>query len=722
MPTLIFSTNAQNALNYGQAIATTERHQVVDTPHLLLALVLYTSDGQAWVKKSNSTDQATFVEKLKNAMQKWYVAGSEQADPSQNYIRAMRHAQERATNSGSHHIEPAHLLNAVLESDDMLADWLMSVGIQSMLIAVPAQTPVLDEMGRDITRLAKSGKIQPIIGREAEVSQVIEVLMRHGKNSVLLLGLPGVGKTAVVEKLAQMIAESNVPTKLTETRLIELSMSALVAGTTYRGEFEERLRRILDEIERVGNIILIIDEFHTLAGAGTTRDSALDAANILKPALARGELTCIGITTLDEYTRYIEPDQALVRRFHPIIVAEPSPEATLEILVQLSPSYESHHKITVHSEALEATVRLAAQYLPSRQFPDKAIDILGKACSRAEIQQLAVVTTEIIATVVSETAGIPIGQLTNDTRQMLSEMEEALSGAVIGQEEAVRTVARAIRIAYTGLRDPDRPKAIFLFSGPSGVGKTQLARTLAGYLFADEKAFVRLDMSEYAEKHTVSRLIGAPPGYVGYDEPGQLTQPLRDRPHSIVLLDEIEKAHPEIFDVFLQLFGEGRLTDAKGRLVDGRHAIFVMTTNLGAQTMKRAVGFSSKYTPPVGSTDEIDEAIRSFFRPEFLNRIDHVIRFRSLDLDDLTEIAQLELQHLKARLKEQRVRLSYASAVAEIVAHAAQLRGVGARGIARVVEEMIAMPISERLLEANKSDRNWLHLEADGQQIRMEWV
>jgi ATP-dependent Clp protease ATP-binding subunit ClpC len=722
MPTLTFSANAQNALNRAEAIASTDRHHVVDTPHLLLALVLYTHEGQAWVKKSTSGDQSAFADKLKNAMQKWYAPGSEAVEPSQNYIRALRDAQEKAANSGAHHIETSHLLNAVLESDVMLADWLRSEGIHAVLVPTPTSTPLVNELGRDITHLAKSGVLQPVIGREVEVSQVIEVLMRRGKNSVLLLGLPGVGKTAVVERLAQMIADGLVPTKLSDVRLIELSMAALVAGTTFRGEFEERLRLILDEIERAGNIILVLDEFHTLAGAGTTRDSALDAANILKPALARGELTCIGITTQDEYTRFVEADQALVRRFHPITVAEPSPETTLDILSHLAPHYETHHNIRIQGEALEAIVRLTSQFLPSRQFPDKAIDILGKACSRAEIRKMSAITPELVAVIVGEAAGVPIGQLTGDTRQILIELEQALSREVVGQAEAVRTVVHAIRIAYTGLRDPNRPKAIFLFSGPSGVGKTQLARTLARHLFADEKAMIRLDMSEYAEKHAVSRLIGAPPGYVGHDEPGQLTQPLRDHPHSIVLLDEIEKAHPDLFDIFLQLFGEGRLTDAKGRLVDGRHAIFVMTTNLGTQVMKRMVGFAAKSNLPTADLNDIDEALRDFFRPEFLNRIDHIIRFRSLDLEDLTEIAEMELNFLKARMKEQHIRLSCTSAVAEFIAHAAEAQGAGARGIKRLVEAMIAVPISEHLIKFSNRERDWLHLDVEFNKIRMEWV
>ena len=723
MPTITFSANAEAVLKQAQAAAATEHHSLVDTPHIFLALILHTSDGRVWIRKTVGVNAEALIQKLKDAMRRWYEKGSEEPEPSQNYIQVMRVAYDNAVAAGAHLIEPIHLLNAVLTIDDMLIDWLKSVGYKLAPLSLATATPVLNELGRDLSKLAAKRELQPIIGREDEVAQVIEVLMRRGKNSVLLLGLPGVGKTAVAQKLAQLIAGGDVPPKLTETRLIELSMSALVSGTTFRGEFEERLRFILDEIQRVGNVVLVIDEFHTLVGAGTTRDSALDAANILKPALARGELTCIGITTQEEYTRFIEKDQALVRRFNPIIVTEPTPEATLEILLQLAPRYEAHHQIKVEADALESIVRLTSQYLTSRQFPDKAIDVLGKACSRAEIRQLTSVTTELIATVVSETAGVPIGQLTADTRQMLVELEGMLSKTIIGQDETIQTVVRAVRIAYTGLRESNRPKAIFLFSGPSGVGKTQLARTLAQHLFSDEKALIRIDMSEYAEKHAVSRLIGAPPGYVGYNEPGQLTQPLRDRLHSIVLLDEIEKAHPDIFDIFLQLFGEGRLTDAKGRSVDGQHAIFIMTTNLGSvQAMKHPVGFGTSNSALSDDAENIDEALQGCFRPEFLNRIDHIIRFRSLDFEDLTEIAELELNSLRDRIKEQQIRLTFASTVAEVIAKAAQGQGAGARGIKRVVEQMITVPVSERLVETDDQKQDWLHLEVNGQRIHMEWV
>lgn len=635
----------------------------------------------------------------------------------------MRAAQDNATTSGTSVITSSHLLKAVFETDSLLQDWLKEQGVHTLSVKIAAPTPLLDELGRDLTQAAKRSELPLVVGREEEVRQLTEILLRHGKNSALLLGLPGVGKTAVVERLAQDIAKGQVPSKLAAIRLVELNIGNFIAGTSYRGELEERIQRLLQEIQQTDDVIVVIDEFHMLMGAGKTGDSSIDVANILKPALARGDLTCIGITTFDEYTRYVEGDGAFARRFEKVMISEPSESDTRQILAGIVPRYEKHHGLDVQASALDKIVELAAQYLPMRQFPDKAIDILGIACSRAELQHLHVVRPELVATIVSEFAGVPVGQMTSDTQILLTNIEGHLAQEVVGQDAAISVVAKAVRLAYAGLRDSNRPRGIFLFVGPSGVGKTQLAKSLSKHLFGDTKALLRLDMSEYSEKYTISRLIGASPGYIGYDEPGQLTEPLRNRPHAIVLLDEIEKAHPEIFDIFLQLFDEGRLTDSHGRPVDGRHAFFIMTSNLGStHSNKRVSGFGFNDQHIDVQSISIETALQDFFRPEFLNRVDHIIHFRELDLDDLMEIAALELQTLKTRMEARGVRLSYEHDVLRTVASHSIQKGARARGIKRVIEDLIAVPISDLLITATPQKHKWLHVEVENGLLIPGWI
>lgn len=719
MTTIELSKEAQAAVDQAYQYAQQKRHLKLDGPHLFLVILRYTDVGRDWLH--NSRAAANLVSSLESTFDQWYGSDADEVEPTPTYILIMRAAQNDASKRGSHQISVVHLLNAILETDEMLKEWLRDQGVPETSAVTSTPTPLLDELGRDLTRLAKRNSLPKVIGRENEVRQLVEILLRHGKNSVVLLGEAGVGKTAVVERLAQDIADRNVPSKLARTRLVELNVSNLVAGTTYRGQLEERLQQLLREIEQADNVIIVIDEFHTLMGAGTTRDSGLDAANVLKPALARGELTCIGITTQNEYVRFVEKDQALARRFEPITVLEPNESETRSILNGIVSQYEKHHNVKVNEAALDTIVKLAAQYLTFRQFPDKAIDILARACSRAEIQGEDRVDSPLIAMIVREISGVPVGQLTPNTQRMLSDLDDSLAQSVVGQEQAVSVLAKAVRLAYTGLRDPKRPKGVFMFVGPSGVGKTQLAKSLASILFDDEKALIRLDMSEFTEKHTVSRLIGAPPGYIGHDEPGQLTHPLRNRPYSVVLLDEIEKGHPEVFDIFLQLFDEGRLTDSHGRLVNGRHAIFIMTSNLGtALVSKRTLGFDSNSENAAAST--IDEALRSFFRPEFLNRIDHIVRFRQLSVDDLVEIARMELQQLKQLMDERGIRLTYERDLPDMIANEAIKRGAGARGIKRVVEEIIAVPVSDMLINPTARQRNWLHIEHQQGEIVLGWV
>ncbi len=719
MTTISLAPEAQTVIDEAQRFAEEKHHSNLDGPHLFRAIIHHSDVGRDWLNDARA--DMSLLDILDSAMDKLYRQDAQETEPSPTYILTMRAAQDNATQSRIQQITPAHLLKAVLDTDDMLNEWLKEHGIRSVDVTIVSTTPLLDELGRDLTRLARKGELSSVIGREEETRQLVEVLLRQGKNNALLLGLPGVGKTAVVEQLAQKIAAVNVPAKLAKTRLVELNVSNLVAGTTYRGEFEERLLELLREIRQTDDVIVVIDEFHTLMGAGTGRDNGLDAANILKPALARGELTCIGITTHDEYCRFIEKDQAFARRFEIITVQEPNETSTRSILAGIAPRYQKYHGVTVQPTALDAIVKLASQYLPNRQFPDKAIDILGRACSRAEIAEMTSVDEILVTAIVSEMAGVPVGKLTIDAQDMLRDLEERLAESVIGQDQAIAVLARAVRLAYAGLRDPRRPKGVFMFVGPSGVGKTQLAKSLASLLFGDEKALVRLDMSEYSEKYTVSRLMGAPPGYVGHDEPGQLTDPLRSNPHSIVLLDEIEKAHPEVFDIFLQLFDEGRLTDSQGRSVDGRHAIFIMTSNLGAaQINKRSFGFDPTSEQLVEQA--INEAVQTFFRPEFLNRIDHIVHFRQLAHDDLVEIAHIELEQLKRRMNANRVRLTYESDIADVIARKATASSAGARSIKRVVEEVIAVPVSDMLINPSSEKHDWLHIENRDGELMLGWV
>lgn len=720
MTTIQFSVEAQRVIDEAAQYATSRHHSDIDGPHIFWSLLKLTEIGNDLLPSDQTRDG--LLANLEAAFTQWYSCDSTETEPSATYIRVMRAAQEYVLQSRTNEITAPHLLKAVLETDEMLVQWLREQGIHSSAVAISLPTPLLDQLGRDLTKLARRGELPPVIGRDDEVRQIVEVLLRRGKNSVLLLGEPGVGKTAVVERLAQDICSGSVPTKLKRVRLVELNVSNLVAGTSYRGQLEERLQQLLLEIENTDDIIIVIDEFHTLMGAGTSRDSSLDASNALKPALARGDLTCIGITTQAEYSRYIEKDQAFSRRFERITVPEASERETRAILDGILARYEKHHGVKVGADVLDSIVKLASQYLPARQFPDKAIDILGRACSRAEIQCTHQVTVELVSMIVSEMSGVPIGQLAPDHQSILAHLEEYLAQNVIGQEEAIQTLAKTIRLGYAGLRDPKRPKGVFLFAGPSGVGKTQLAKSVAGILFGDEKALIRLDMSEYMEKHSVSRLIGAPPGYLGHDEPGQLSQALRTRPHSVVLLDEIEKAHPEIFDVFLQLFDEGRLTDSKGHLVDGRHALFIMTSNLGSTEMSGRTSFGFGTRNQGQSSQLVSEAIKAFFRPEFLNRIDHIVYFRQLDIDDLAEIVQLELLQLKSRMNEQSIRLTYNRDVVDLIAEIAQARGTGARNVKRVIEEMISMPASDMLISSNLRKGTWLHIEKQSQGVALEWV
>ncbi|MCB9678810.1 MAG: tetratricopeptide repeat protein [Alphaproteobacteria bacterium] len=573
-------------------------------------------------------------------------------------------------------------------------------------------TPTLDEQGRDLTALANDGKLSRIVGRESEIRAVMKTLVRRLKANPLLLGDPGVGKTAVVEGVAQRLAAEDAPERLRDLRIIELSMGSLVAGTKYRGTFEERLKEIVRECRENPGIVLFIDEIHTLVGAGRTEGGSLDAANILKPALARGEINVIGATTVDEYRKSFESDSALDRRFQPITIKEPTEEDTEALLTALARDYEAHHGVDISPEALSACVRMSVRFVPSRRLPDKALDLLDEACADASLGGHRAVTPRIVARIVSERTGIPVHDLTTEERTRILGIEGYLGQKVVGQEEAVRQVGNAVRMARSGLRDPGRPRGVFLFVGASGVGKTELAKALADFLFPEGDALVRVDMSEYSEKFTGSRLIGAPPGYAGHGEEGQLTGPIRRHPYSVVLLDEFEKAHPDVQAMFLSLFDEGVLTDSEGRKVNAREAYFIITTNAGSEVAgKTKLGFG-------GTTDDrrrelARERLKQWFRPELLNRIDDTVLFNELGETDLVQIAQLQLEALRARTREQGVTLTWDREVARLCATLNADRSYGARPTLRAVDELVAEPLGIELLRTETGRHRILHAVVD---------
>jgi len=721
MSTLALADTARKVFVAASQFAKELQHDELDAVHLFYVLLRETEAGHRWSRHVGIDDRTQLLDTLRSSINLWFTTGSGISAPTPSYFAASRRAEAIARQAASSVISPAHILNAILEIDERLRLWLLEQQIELVPVELEVSTPLLDSLGRNLTDLAKQGDLPTVIGRDDELEQLIEILLRRGKSNALLLGAPGTGKTAIVEKLAQRIVAKDVPLKLHHTELIELNVASLVAGTTYRGEFEERVQQVIDELQRNSNAILVLDEFHTIMGAGTTRDGGPDIANMLKPALARGEIRCIGITTNDEYRRLVEKDKALVRRFATIRVSEPSSEETLDILRALAPEYASHHRIIVDEDALLATVKWTNRYLVNRHFPDKAVDVLAVAATRAELQKLQRVTPELVASVITDMVGIPIGDLSEDIKQNLLTLEQRLNAQIIGQEEAIATVSRAVRIAYTDLKDPERPRAVFLFIGPSGVGKTELARCLARALFGSENNLIRLDMSEYADRLNISRLIGGAPGYVGYDEPGQLTQPLRERPYSVVLFDEVEKAHRDVFDLFLQLFDEGRLTDSHGNTVNGRNAIFIMTTNLGAHATRcDAMGFSGPTY--VASESDLRSELERYFRPELLNRVDHLVTFRALELDDLEEIARLVLDQIASRLAEKEIKLTYEATVPRIIAKQACTHASAARAVRRVAENLVVVPVSDALLSITGPEKEWIHLAEHRGIVTLEWI
>ncbi len=587
-------------------------------------------------------------------------------------------------------------------------------------------TPLINRYGRDLVEQAKLGKIGPAISRDNEIRAIARTLARSKKNNPLLLGDAGVGKTAVVEGLAYQIFAGTAPPSLMNKRVIQLEISALVAGTSLRGQFEERLINIINEARNNGNCILFIDEIHTIVGAGDTIDSNLDAANILKPVLARGEIKCIGATTHEEYRRAIAKDPALDRRFRTIDIEEPNETDSVEILLGQRQKLEEHHGVVIHKETIMAAVKLSIRYMPDRRLPDKALDLLDEACTRVIIRSIPPDLDETpndvhvsdVAAVLSEWTGIPVHELTTNERRRLTSLEDALLSRVIGQDQAVNAVAAAIKTARAGLSDPNKPIGVFLFLGPSGVGKTELAQTLASYLFSSEDSILRLDMSEFHDAHTVARLIGSPPGYKDNARGGQLTDGLRRRPYSIVLLDEVEKAAPEIFDIFLQVFDEGRISDANGRVVDARHAIFIMTSNIGTQEAGKRLGFGGKSEQNGDYTGYLNQ----FFRPEFLNRIDEVITFKPLSKETLSAILELQLTALYDRLKEQNIQLTLNDGARNLLLREGHTPDSGARPLKRAIERLLTRPLSAKILADDFPKGSQIVVDAQDNALTFEAV
>ncbi len=821
-----FTQKAQQTLALAQRIAAELQQPYVGTEHILLALLKNSASVPEAVSSRMSFESVT--EELKkeiaalNDAESGKTAGA-RIELSPRAKKTLENSMLESRKLGQNYVTVEHLWLALLGNDDGVAGALLrragvdlsaareellrqmreNAGNEEPLRRFPGMMPfaqvrsrqggngtdeksLLDKFSRDLTAAAEKNELDPVIGREKEIQRIIQILIRRTKNNPVLIGEPGVGKSAVAEGLAQRIVQGNVPELLRGKRVLSLDMGSLVAGTKYRGEFEERLKNVMDELHKAGNVLLFIDEIHTIIGAGGSEGS-LDAANILKPALSRGEIQCIGATTLDEYRKHIEKDAALERRFQPVKVGEPTAEETLSILYGLRDRYEAHHKVRITDEALAAAVKLSDRYIPDRFLPDKAIDLMDEAASRVRIQACTAppdvreqekrleavqiekkeaishqdfekaaalrdqernlnreieekraewtrsqttardtVTEEDIAQVVSQWTGIPVSRMTEQEAQRLIRLEETLHRRLVGQEEAVSAVARAIRRARAGLKDPKRPIGSFIFLGPTGVGKTELCRALGEAMFGDEDAVIRLDMSEFMEKHTVSRMMGSPPGYVGYEEGGELTEAVRRKPYSVVLLDEMEKAHPDVFNVLLQILEDGRLTDNTGRVVSFKNTIVVMTSNAGASVKGsgRSMGFGSAQRDEVRDYETMKESVmkevKELFRPEFINRVDELIVFHALTEDEICRITEMMLKQVADRLEEQEIRLTWDEEVTEKLAEDGYDPKYGARPLRRLIQRTVEDTLSEELLQGRISLGQEVKLTVKDGQITLE--
>ena len=800
-----FTERAQKVLIIAQQEAAALGFNYVGTEHLLLGLVKEGKGIAAQVLRGMGVDSEKVIEKIEELTGR----GDQSAVGQMIYLtprtkRVLELSVLEARRMNHNYVGTEHLLLGLIREGEgvaakVLRDLNVDLGkareeiIKTLSSGVPGQvdaaqngvqTPTLDQYGRDLTQMVRDGKLDPVIGRAKEIERVIQILSRRTKNNPVLIGEPGVGKTAIAEGLAQKIVEGQVPEIIKGKRVVTLDLASMVAGAKYRGEFEERLKKVMSELISAGNVILFIDEMHTIIGAGAA-EGAIDASNILKPALARGEIQAIGATTLDEYRKHVEKDPALERRFQPIMVGEPTVEETIQILTGLRDKYESHHRVKITDEAIRAAAVLSDRYIADRFLPDKAIDLIDEAASKVRIktitappelkeleekiedikkekeeaishqefekaaalrdderklkQQLeeikgnwekdtrqatAEVGEENIAAIVSDWTGIPVTKLAEEETQRLAKLEDVLHRRVIGQDEAVKAVAKAVRRARVGLKDPKRPIGSFIFLGPTGVGKTELSRALAEALFGDEDATIRIDMSEYMEKHSVSRLVGSPPGYVGYEEGGQLTEKVRRKPYSVILLDEIEKAHPDVFNILLQILEDGRLTDSKGRTVDFKNTVVIMTSNVGAHTIRKQkrLGFTdagedAKKDEYQKMKEGIMEELKKTFRPEFLNRVDETIVFHQLEEDHIIKIVDLMLAELSKRVEDLQISLEVTDQAKQLIAKEGFDPMYGARPLRRAIQNMIEDRLSEEMLSGKVKEGDTVMVDAKNGEI-----
>ncbi len=817
-----FTENAQSALNAAPEVASKLGHTYIGSEHILLGILYKGNSVAARLLSGKGITYQKIADSLKSDIGTGDAGTATEFELTPRTKRIIELSGELARATGQSFIATEHILMALLrESDCIAVKLLQNEGVnipelynqayaslnggmadsnnssyssgtssskENKNNSQPGDTPTLNQYGNDLTKSAKDGKLDPVIGRDEEMQRVIQILSRRTKNNPCLIGEPGVGKTAVVEGLALKIAEGQVPDSIVKKRVVTLDMSGMLAGAKYRGEFEERIKSVMEEVKKSGDVILFIDEIHTIIGAGAA-EGAIDAANILKPALARGEIQLIGATTIDEYRKHIEKDAALERRFQSVMVGEPTKEQAVLILKGLKDKYEAHHKIKISDQAIESAVNLSSRYISDRFLPDKAIDLIDEAASKKRISAITppdeireleekikkleaekeeavraqefekaaeihkdqnslsdtlkkkkdswknssssnmpAITEEDIADIVTLWTHIPVKKLEKEESQKLLKLDEILKSRVIGQDAAVDVVSRAIRRGRTGLKDPKRPQGSFIFCGPTGVGKTELSKALASTLFGDENVIVRIDMSEYMEKHSVSKLIGSPPGYVGYDEAGQLTEQIRRHPYSVVLFDEIEKAHPDVFNILLQVLEDGRLTDSHGRVVDFKNTVIIMTSNLGSGSLAvspKKLGFTTKAEDELENEKEIkavNDALKAAFRPEFLNRVDEIVVFHKLSDESIKSIARLMLSEIQKRIEEKNIGITFGEDVVEQLAKEGFDPVYGARPLRRAMQRKIEDSLSTELLDGSINSGNKVEAYMEGNNVKFRKI